>query len=361
MLERTDRMVMWVLLGALALAQPAPQTDPARTGWDALQRRDGEAAAAAFHAALRANPSDVRALVGAGLAEHLLGRDVQAAALLKRAVEIEPRDAEASEALGRIAYAQGDLPLAIASYQRLLALTPADPAAAARLAAWKKEAALHDTLIAQPTGRFTVMFEGETQQAIATRVSEILEAAYYRIGRALNAFAPNPVTAILYTGEQFKDITQSPSWAAGAYDGRIRIPVGGALDTPADLERVVTHELVHAILHQVYPRVPKWINEGLATYFEPGEHRGLIGKLRADGRIPLARLDAAFETPDAAQAAVAYAQAFAGARLLAERLGPVLPVFLEYLNAGTPLEETLGLFNVALADLEQVWTRRDHD
>ena len=64
------------------------------------------------------------------------------------------------------------------------------------------------------------------------------------------------MTAILYTQQQFRDITKSPSWAAAAYDGRIRIPVLGALKNPAELDRIVTHEYVHAVVHQMFPRVP---------------------------------------------------------------------------------------------------------
>jgi hypothetical protein len=167
------------------------------------------------------------------------------------------------------------------------------------------------------------------------------------------------VTAILYTGEQFRDITKSPPWAAAAYDGRIRIPVRGALSQPSELDRIVTHEYVHAVIHQLYPRLPVWLNEGLATYFEPVDHAWLTARLKsADGMIPLARLTESFQTLDGAEAAVAYAESYVGARVLVARLGPNLPVFLQYVSNGTAIDQALLLFNVNVADVEREWNRQ---
>ena len=53
----------------------------------------------------------------------------------------------------------------------------------------------------------------------------MLEAAYARIGAALATYPAEPITVVLYTREQFQDVTRLPTWAAGNYDGRIRVPV----------------------------------------------------------------------------------------------------------------------------------------
>jgi hypothetical protein len=179
------------------------------------------------------------------------------------------------------------------------------------------------------------------------------------VGKAINTYPPETVTAILYTQEQFHDITRSPSWAAAAYDGRIRMPAQGALKDPVELDRIVTHEFVHAVIHQMYPRLPGWLNEGLATYLEPVEHASLVARLRGGPTmIPLARLDEAFRTTDGAAAVLAYAQSYVGAAILAERLGANLPVFLQYVSNGTSLEQSLLLFNISAADMEREWARR---
>ncbi len=352
-------MPIYVLALLLAAAPQVIQQDPMRAGWEAIQRSDGEKAASSFRAVLANNPADVAALTGAGLAEHLLGRSDQAISYLKRAVQTDPNYVHASYVLGQIAYSQGDLDLAIKSYERVVKLAPGSPAVYQRLEAWKKEAALHDTFAVRPTARFTVMFEGPEQVEIATRVSSLLEAAYARIGKTLNTYPADTVTAILYTKQQFRDITKSPSWAAAAYDGRIRIPVMGALKNPAELDRILTHEYVHALVQQMFPRVPGWLNEGLATLLEPGDHGWLLARLRAaGGMIPLANLDQAFRTADGDEAALAYAQSYVGARVLADRLGANFPVFLQYVSNGTSLDQALLLFNVTPADVEREWTRQ---
>ena len=353
-------MIMTCLLALLLAGAPgAPQQDAARPGWEAIQTGDGEKAAAVFREILARRPKDAGALTGAGIAAHLLGREDEAISSLKKAVEEDADNVPALYVLGQIAYGQGDLDLAIKSFERVVKVAPGSPEVYKQLEAWKKEAALHETFAARPTARFTVMFEGPAQQAIATRVSTMLESAYARVGQTLNAYPAETVTAILYTTQQFRDITQSPSWAGAAYDGRIRIPVLGALNNPAQLDRIVTHEFVHAVVHQMYPRVPGWLNEGLATYLEPGDHTRLVAGLRATGAwIPLASLDEAFQTTDGAQAALAYAQSYVGTRVLADRLGPNFPVFLQYVSNGTPFDQALLLFNLNAADIEREWTRR---
>jgi tetratricopeptide (TPR) repeat protein len=351
------RMAPWILVALLAGSPQVSQPDPARAGWEAIQRGDGEKAVSAFRAQLAANPNDARALTGAALAAHLTGRDDQALSYAKRAVQVEPGNAYAHYIVGQLAYAQGDLDLAIKSYERVVTIAPGSPEIYQQLQGWKQEAALHDSYATRPTARFNVMFEGTTQQGIAARVSATLETAYARVGASLG-YPPETVTAILYTGEQFHDITKSPAWAAGAYDGRIRIPVRGALDQGAELDRVVTHEYVHAVIRQLYPQIPHWLNEGLATCFEPVDHRALVARMRAaDAMIPLARLSESFQTLDGAEALVAYAESYLAAKALAERLGPNLPVFLQYVSSGTAIDQALPLFDISAADVEREWAR----
>lgn len=354
-------MLQFVLVATLALAgAQGPPQGPSRTGWEAIQRGDGEKAAAAFREAVAANPRDPVALAGAGVAAHLLGRDDQAIGSLKRALDVEPDYAYAAYLLGQIAYAQGDLDLAIKSYERVVKVAPGSAGVYQQLEAWKKEAALHDGFVSRPGVRFNVLFEGPAQQAVADRVLGALEAGYVRVGKALNAYPSETITAILYPKEQFRDITKSPAWAAGAYDGRIRIPVLGALRAPGELDRVVTHEFVHALIQSVAPRgVPRWLNEGLATYFEPVDHAWLQQRLRAaPAIIPLSRLEESFGQLDGEEALLAYAESMVAARLLVERLGPNFPVFLQYVGNGTSVEQSLLLFNISAADIEREWTRR---
>ena len=72
--------------------------------------------------------------------------------------------------------------------------------------------------------------------------------------------------------------------------------------------------------------------------------------------LPLAHLDQAFRTTDGEEAALAYAQSYVGTRILSQRLGANLPVFLQYVSNGTPFDQALLVFNLTAADVEREWS-----
>ena len=178
---------------------------------------------------------------------------------------------------------------------------------------------------------------------MARRAVDILESAYWRVGTALYTFPDHVITVVLYTEEQFRDTTRSPSWAAAAYDGRIRIPMRGALEqAPGELERVLTHELTHAMIRAMAPRgVPTWLNEGLAVMFEPAGTEWATTTLAASaGRIPLDQLAGNFDKLSGDQARVAYAESADAARRLFDEVGGAgVVALLQDIARGVPLKD----------------------
>src|SRR5262245_40350928 len=208
------------------------------------------------------------ALVNSAIAAHDRGNDADAKWFLTSALREQPSLTVASLLLGDILYSQADLQSAINTYEQALTYAPADERLKKKLEAWRREAAVQDNFSSRMATHFTILFEGPQDQPLAAHLSEMLEAAYWRVGGEIGAYPPDVLTVILYSKEQFRDITQSPSWAGGLYDGRIRIPVAGKIDEAA-LRRVVAHELTHAVVHTLAPRnVPLWLNEGLAVLME---------------------------------------------------------------------------------------------
>ena len=221
---------------------------------------------------------------GAGYAAFSLGRTDAAISYLKHAIDANPRFVQAMVLLAQIAYQSADLDLAVSSLEKAAAIAPQDRALAQRLDQWRREAALHNRFEMRSTERFKVSFEGAAEKAIGDRIAVILESAYWRIGKAMSTYPSETLNVILYTNRQFQDITRAPAWAGGGYDGRIRLPVNGALRSPKTLERVVTHEFVHAVIHNAAGEsVPTWVNEGLASYLESSD-RALGRRTRFVGR-----------------------------------------------------------------------------
>ena len=297
-----------------------------RKGWDAIRERRHEDAAAAFAAALDIEPRDPTLHLGAGLAAHLLGQPTAAQHELERALELAPSLTPASLLLGDILYRGSDIAGAIQVYESAQKYAPDDKTLIARLASLRREAAVHNEFMASHGTHFTVLFEGPADASIiASRATEMLEAAYWRVSTALGIYPERTITVVLYTREQFRDITRSPQWAAAAYDGRIRLPIRGADADLRELERVITHEFTHALVQSVAPRgVPLWLHEGLAVMFEPEGVAWSQQQLARDpARLPLRRLAESFESLSGADARVAYAQSAAIVRMLFDSGGPL--------------------------------------
>ena len=240
--------------------------------------------------------------------------------------------AQAAALLGMVAYANSDLDLAIRSMEKAAALAPRDARIRPQLDQWRKESALHSGF-ERAAGR---AFPGAVRRHRAAGArrpgrSRCSNRPYWSIGKTLNSYPGETLTVVLYTNKQFQDVTRAPAWAGGGFDGRIRLAVGGAMRTPAALDRVVRHELVHAVIQHAAPRnVPTWVNEGLASVLEGSGTR--LGEPDAGARwrgLPARGPSDGFEHLDGREAMVAYAESAVAAQLLVERVGPNLGVFLQ--------------------------------
>jgi hypothetical protein len=64
-------------------------------------------------------------------------------------------------------------------------------------------------------------------------------------------------------------VTQTASWTGGLFDGKIRVPVGGARSLNERLRRALVHELTHSFVHgKSRGNCPAWLQEGLAQIEE---------------------------------------------------------------------------------------------
>jgi hypothetical protein len=360
---RNSLAAIFVLLVVSTMSVPAQTTvaQLAEAGWKAVARGDADSAAVSFRQALTMRPADAVLNLGAGVAAHLQGRDRDASIYLQKAVQSDPALTHASVLLGELAYREGNLDLAIRTYEQALVHAPRNGALKERLDAWKHEASTYRSFEAFKDDRFAVMFEGSADRRLAAHAVSVLGTQFWRIGKAIGAYPSTPVTVILYTEQQFRDITGAPEWAGGGFDGQIRLPVRGALQNPTGFERVLTHELTHAMLQSVAARnVPAWLHEGLAMYFEGYDARAVERELAA-ARIfvPLSALETTFARLNEAQAAVAYAQSFFAAAALLERIGqPGLAQLLQDLDAGQPVREAVERFGFTLDDFEAKLARR---
>jgi len=331
-----------MLTVSLASADPCAAQDPialAHAGTAAIETRRFGDALEAFTKAAGMRPDDASLCFGAGVAAFMLGQDDVAQTRFECALALKPSFLPAAMWLGDLHYRAGRLAEAIAIYETARQRSPYGGELQNQLDDWRKEHELQSRFHEARTEHFTALFEVASDEPLARQVVDRLEAAYCRIGKMLGVYPPQPITVVLYTREQFGDITRLATWSVAAYDGRIRVPLGGALEQPAELDRVLSHELVHAVVARLGGRtVPAWLNEGLATVLEPAGSQDLEAALAHTGVRPaLSELHRSFGGLSTRDVEVAYASAARAVRRLIERRGvTALVALLEDLGRGAP-------------------------
>ena len=222
---------------------------------------------------------------------------------------------------------------------------------------WKRERELHERMRLEVGDHFTVSFEGPEDAAMAAQALESLNRAFWRICDVFGTFPRESIPVVLYSGEQFRDITRSPQWAAAAFDGIIRVPMRGAGEKGEDLDRVLAHEFSHALIRSLATRgLPTWLNEGLASVLESDDLSWADEHGRATvPKLPSLRcLSGPFGKLSGADAQVAYAaSALAAKRLLDEAGGAAIANLLRDLGEGVEFEAAfLHRIQKSLADFE---------
>lgn len=255
---------------------------------------------------------------------------------------LDPTLTRARMVLGQMRYRLMDLPGAIKAYEKVVADDPANTEAAATLDRWRRERDLNDRMQLAIGSHFAVSFEGPEEATLASKVIASLDRAYWRVGDTLGTYPTDLLPVVLYTDQQFRDITRSPAWAAGAYDGTIRVPVRGAAADEAELDRVLAHEFTHALIHSIVARrIPTWVDEGLATALEAPDLGWAERRVReAPQLFPLTALAGSFGHFDNGEAQAAYAEsALAMRTLLVTAGGFAIANLLRDLADGVPFAD----------------------
>ena len=330
-------MLAWSVAAA---ADDRPALDPialARAGTAAIENQRFGDALDAFTRAAALQPGDASLCFGAGVAAFMLGQNDVAQARFERALALKPSYVEAAQWLGDLHYRAGRLHEAISVYETARQRTPVAREFQDQLTTWRKEQELQSRFHEVRTAHFNALFEAATDEPLARDVVDRLETAYSRIGNTLGVYPSEPISVVLYTREQFGDITRLATWSAAAYDGRIRVPLAGALEQGDELDRVLSHEFVHAVVATLGGRtVPAWVSEGLATVLEPAgsdDAEAMLARTRS--RPALSKLHGSFVELSRRDAEVAYASAARAVRRLIEQRGaPAVVALLGDLSRG---------------------------
>lgn len=350
--------LMLVASSTLAGNQNSPRVGLLeQAGWAAIKAGDHKAAVESFVEAAKLDPKNADLWFAAGVAEFLLRHDTEAKTHLLLALDLDPQLSLARAQLAQVMKRQGDLAEAIRLYEIVATELPGETAVRDTLARWKRERELHERMLVEVGDHFVVSFEGPQDAAMAAQAHESLNRAFWRISEVFGTFPTKQIPVVLYSAEQFRDITRSPQWAVAAFDGIIRIPMRGANDKGEDLDRVLAHEFSHALIRSLATRgLPTWLNEGLASVLEAPEDLAWADKTMANVRKApsLKVLSASFAKFSGLEAQVAYAASTRAAkRLLDEAGGIAVANLLRDLGDGVEFEAAfLHRIQKSLAEFE---------
>jgi tetratricopeptide (TPR) repeat protein len=301
---------------------PQPGAQAAALGFEALEAGNDADALAHFEQAVAQGAGNLS--LGMAVAYRNLGRKPEALLMARQAVVEEPDRADAWRVLGQVLLDTGDPAGAVDAWEKAQAIEP-DPDLEDRLHTARADAEARERYLVGATRHFRVRFEGPADSALAQRILDILERAYSSVGLALGYYPDSVIDAVLYTQQAFFDVTQTPGWAGGIFDGTVRLPVAGAVPPPEELERVVTHEYTHAaMVHELgKAQVPVWLHEGVAMNLEGGDRRGWAAHVRRGhpATLPLGRIAGSFLDMSRGEADAAYAESYLLVRSLIDRFG----------------------------------------
>lgn len=268
------------------------------------------------------------------------------------------------------AYYQTDRLLEAADVLESAQLFAPDSAGIAQLLAKvRREQAVERDMQREYGGHFVISFDDQHNQQLGGAVLEVLEDAYLTLGSLLDYYPRQRVTVLLYTRQQFSELTDSPEWAAGLYDGKIRLPVGGISRINRYVRALLYHEYMHVILREIAGRnLPTWLNEGLAITAEVESGLDRLGETGFDREgelFSLRQLEGPFNRYDGPRSLLAYRQSYSLVSFLVDEYGwHHLRSLLFALSEGGPIAEVFAqaysLYGLTYLDFENRWWKRQN-
>ncbi|MGD2091270.1 MAG: tetratricopeptide repeat protein [Candidatus Aminicenantes bacterium] len=299
--------------------------------------------------------------VGLGICYFQFSQYAESEHYFREALRLNPKHLFVHKKIGEIYYLTGDNVQALYHWEQALELDPADKALKKRLDNLKKLQELSRDFETEIDTVFLVTFDGEKNLQLRGNVMDILGQVYLKIGQELNLYPNRQIQVVLLANQEFFDITGSPDWAGGVYEGHIKVPVGNY--NLNILKIVLCHEYVHAVIYdRLAHRCPWWLNEGLAQYFS-GDKQGnkrkleIAAALLSQGNIPSLMDLPGNMGQDKKQALLAYALALSGVHFFMEKftvfeMQAILDLMAEGKSVERALEEVTAF---TFKEFEQEW------
>jgi tetratricopeptide (TPR) repeat protein len=250
----------------------------------------------------------------------------QAMEAAQRATRLSPDSPDAFTVLGFAQFMSDRSQEAVRSWKRSLQLRP-DATVQQYLAKAQREVAAEADFSLSETGHFTLHYEGhQTSDEFRRQLLQALDTDYNDLSSQLDAQLRYSIPVVLYTEQEFFDVTQAPGWTNAINDGKLRIPVSGLTEMTPELARVLKHELAHSFINQLSAgRCPQWLHEGIAQLLEPRSAAPFgrrLGQLMSQHQaLPFNMLEGSFIRFTTPEARLAYDESLATAEYVRDTYG----------------------------------------
>ena len=191
----------------------------------------------------------------------------QALEQLESALPRHPRDPTVLMLAGLAAYRSDQLGTALDYWKQSLDLAP-NPELNAMYEVAKREKTADRSAEKLIGAHIALRYEGEALPADTARaILAMLDDNYSRISAQLGCNSGERIVAIVQDRESYLRSTGAAEWSGGQYDGRIHVAWTDGTGISPQMQRALTHELVHACITSIPSGSspwPAWLQEGLA-------------------------------------------------------------------------------------------------
>lgn len=318
-----------------------------------MNENNYEAAADSFDQARELFPDIPRYYTMRGIALYYCKYPDAAQNELERARGIGGDSADILYYLAKIQYDAGNLMAALELLEKAVVLKSDFKIATEMIAKLKREVAVEQSMDKDYSSKFVISYDSDMKSHLAGDILSTLEDAYNDVGRDLSNFPAGRINVIIYTKKDFKSVTAGPDWSGGLYDGKIRLPVGGAETLSTQLKSVLFHEYTHVVVQEITQgNCPTWLNEGLAELEGRKIFNHPLSRLstavKSGNLISFAKLEGGFTGLSSNEATLSYQQSYSLVNFMVESYGwPKVTEILLNLRAGM---KTSAAIKKAMAD-----------
>jgi tetratricopeptide (TPR) repeat protein len=286
-----------------------------------FNRRQFEQADGYFIKAGELYPEETAFALSRGICNYHLKRYDIARYELERARLKQPDSLDVLFYLGQVLYETDNRQEAMGLWEQALKLSPDRAELTAVLKKARKETAVEANMDRGNSSRFNMTYDPGVNTSFALAVLDVLESASNQVGAELGHFPEARVPVVIYKRDDYKDVTNSPDWSGGVYDGTIRLPFGALGEITPSLRAILFHEYAHVVVFDLTRgNCPVWLNEGIAEMFGRGQFSGTSATQKGPA-IDVHRLEGSFTSLSSGEATRAYQQSYAMVSYLVKTYG----------------------------------------